>query len=197
MAAFSDRVRLNVTDLKNYVHCPRFPYYEQCLSDVRPRTYLMDAGEEAHERERARARRRTLWQYGLPEGERHFNVRLESATLGLVGVIDELVIAPGARYLPVDYKYSSQTTESFALQIAAYALLLEETHQVHVPQGYIYLLAERKLITVGITAELRQSVHDALTTVRRIVALEAMPPPTPHRARCRACEWRRFCNDVT
>lgn len=196
MAASFKHVRLNVTDLKNYAHCPRFPYYEQCVPDVRPRTYLMDAGEEAHLRERARARRRTLWQYGLPQGERQFNVRIESSSLSLVGVIDELVVAPDAIYHPVDYKYSSQTTESFALQIAAYALLLEEAHQTRVAQGYIYLIAERKLITVGITAALRQSVHESIAAVRHIVAAEAMPPPTPHRARCRACEWRRFCNDV-
>lgn len=196
MAASSERTWLNVTDLKNYAHCARFPFYEKCMPDVRPRTYLMDAGAEAHEQERARAKRRTLWQYGLPEGERQFNVRLTSAALGLVGVLDELVIAPNGVYHPVDYKFSQRTTESFALQIAAYALLIEETFNVVVPQGYLYLISERRLVTVGITPDLRAQVVEAVQAVRQMVEREAMPPPTRQRARCRACEWRRFCNDV-
>ena len=47
---------LNVTDLKNYAHCPRVTFFEKCLPDVRPRVYAMDAGQEAHEEERARAK---------------------------------------------------------------------------------------------------------------------------------------------
>ncbi len=196
MEAFTETTWLNVTDLKNYVHCARFPYYEKCLPDIRPRTYLMDAGEEAHEEERARARRRTLWQYGLPQGERRFNVRLASDTLRLIGIIDELVAAPDGVFHPVDYKFSHRVTESFAVQIAAYAMLLEETYQCAVPQGYVYLISERRLLTVGITAALRQQVAEAVAHIRQMVEKEAMPPPTRVRARCRACEWRLFCNDV-
>jgi len=201
MAAFTDsdgtpQPWLVVTDLKNYAHCPRIPYYEQCLPDVRPRTFAMDAGEDAHIEERARARRRTLWAYGLPQGERQFNVRLSDPTLGLIGIIDELVTTPDGVRLPVDYKLSEKVTESFALQVVAYAMLLEAAHGGVVPQGYVYLIGERRLHTIPVTDADRETVRLALAHIRQMVNDEAMPPPVAQRPKCRACEWRRFCNDV-
>jgi CRISPR-associated exonuclease Cas4 len=193
MAAYTELV---VTDLKNYIHCPRYTYFEHCLPGVRPRTYAMDAGDEAHEDERARARRRTLWQYGLPEGERQFDVYLQSSNLGLVGRVDELVTAPGGMLLPVDYKLSDKVNESFEMQVVAYALLLEATYDTTVHTGYVYLIGRRKLHTVAVSPDRRDSVLAALRHMRDIVDYERMPPPVRQKGKCRACEWWRFCNDV-
>ncbi|MGQ9910433.1 MAG: CRISPR-associated protein Cas4 [Candidatus Flexifilum sp.] len=187
---------LHVTDLKNYAHCPRFPYFERCWQDVRPRTYMMDAGQEAHLEEKARARRRTLWAYGLPEGERLFQVRVYSPTLNLVGIIDELVRTPDGIYFPVDYKLSERITPGFELQIAAYALLIEAQFDTQVERGYVYLIGRRELHPVAIDQERRQAVIEAVTAIRAMAETEQMPPPIRERAKCRACEWRRFCNDV-
>lgn len=199
MAAFTDPTQIEwlvVTDLKNYAHCPRIPYFEQCMPGVRPRTYMMDAGDEAHIEERARARRRTLWAYGLPEGERQFNVRVADAELGLIGVIDELVTTADGVVLPVDYKLSQKVKESFELQIIAYAMLLEAVHGRTVAQGYIYFIGERRLHTVAVGDAGRAQVRAALDDIRQMTRREAMPGPVTQRAKCRACEWRRFCNDV-
>lgn len=187
---------LHVTDLKNYAHCARFPYFERCLPDVRPRTYAMDAGEEAHEEERARARRRTLWAYGLPEGERFFQVRVYSAALNLVGVIDELVRSTDGKYHPVDYKLSERISPGFELQVVAYGMLVEAQYETQVERGYLYLIGRRELHPVELDASRRQRVIEAVKAIRQIVETERMPPPVAERAKCRACEWRRFCNDV-
>lgn len=187
---------LTVTDLKQHAHCPRFPFFEHCWPDVRPRTYKMDAGEEAHARERERARRRTLAAYGLPAGERLFNVRVASTELRLRGEIDELVITTEGVYLPVDYKLSTRVTESFQVQVAAYALLVEAQYNTCVTQGYVYLIMPRTLHPVAITEARREDVRRRVEEIRAIVAGERMPPPPPARAKCRDCEFRRFCNDT-
>ena len=89
-------VSLAVTDLKQWVYCPRILYYHQCLPDVRPVTYKMEAGIEAGRAEEGREERRSLRAYGLAEGEREFNVPLASERLGLRGEIDLLITLPGA-----------------------------------------------------------------------------------------------------
>lgn len=187
---------VKVTDLKNLVHCARIVYFEQCWPDVRPRTYAMDAGDEAHRQERARAKRRRMTMYSLPEGERRFNVRLYDPALQLVGVLDELVIGPGPIYHPVDYKLSSKINESFAVQVAAYALLVEAHFGVPVETGYVYLIGLRRLEAVPLTPRLRAQVHDSVAYVRRLMYTEQLPPPVRARAKCRACEFRHWCNDV-
>lgn len=189
-----DAVR--VTDLKNYVHCARIPFLENCLRDVRPRTYMMDAGEEAHDEEKARARRRTLWAYGLPEGERAFAVRVYSPALNLIGVIDELVRTPDGRFFPVDYKLSERVSEGVTLQIAAYGMLVEAQFGAAVQTGYAYLIDRRELQEITIDDGLRQAVRAAAAAVREMIAQERLPGAPRARSKCRACEWRRFCNDV-
>ena len=74
---------LTVTDLKQWTYCPRVVFYQYCMPRLRPMTFKMEAGLEAHEDEKARERRRTGQLYGLTAAERIENVRIQSDTLGL------------------------------------------------------------------------------------------------------------------
>lgn len=185
------------TDIKQYHYCPRITYYEKCLPDFRPQTYMMLAGQEAHERERARAVRRTLQAYHLAEGERHFDVSLRSAALGLAGKIDEVVLCPGEppQAYPVDYKLIERVDDQHRCQLMAYGLLLEEQWGVKVERGFIYLIPRRRAVEVALDAPLREMVYDTLKAIRTIAEREVMPPPD-NRQKCPLCEFRRICNDV-
>ncbi|MBP8972746.1 MAG: CRISPR-associated protein Cas4 [Anaerolineae bacterium] len=184
-----------VTDLKQYMYCPRILYYQTCLPTIRPITYKMRAGVEAHGEERQRASRRSTQWYGLPEGQHLFDVSVQSSTLGLSGQIDE-VVQTATEMVPVDYKMARQVGYHYKVQLAAYAMMLEETYQTQIRRGVIYLIPTRKANEVPITRALRQQVLQTLDTMRAIAEREAMPPPTDWRQRCADCEFRRFCNDV-
>lgn len=184
-----------VTDLKQYAHCPRIVYYEQCTPDFRPRTHKMDIGKLEHDREVKRASRRQLSRYGLEQGERHFDVQLTSATLGLVGRIDEIILTEDAAY-PVDYKLSRKIWSHYALQLAAYAMLIEDQCNVPVPHGYLHLIKRRQVEKVEFTGALLEQVDETLEMIRRITQFEYLPPPPKSNRPCQACEFRRACNDV-
>jgi len=190
-----NRWLFTVTDLKQYMYCPRILFYQTCLPDVRPITYKMQAGVEAHVDERQRASRRSTRWYGLPEGERLFDVWVQSPTLGLSGQIDE-VVQTESEIVPVDYKMAQRVGEHYKIQLAAYAMMLEETRQTQVRRGIIYLIPLHKANEVPITRALRQRVLSTLETMRAIAERETMPEPTEWRQRCADCEFRRFCNDV-
>lgn len=131
--------------------------------------------------------------------ERGIPMRIHCPDLGLRGELDELVIAPGGVYLPVDYKLSTKVSDSFRVQIAAYALLVESRFRAEgarVETGYLYLIVPRSLHPVPITEELRTQVRASLTAIRDILLREHLPPLPRARAKCRDCEFRRFCNDV-
>lgn len=191
-----DQRLLTVTDLKQMSYCARVTYYEHCLPHIRPRTYKMDAGHDAHEAERRRAARRNLSSYGLLTGRRRFDVILTSSRLGLTGVVDEVVTTPDGSQFPVDYKLAKAAQANYRLQLTAYALLLEESGAPHVQQGYVYLIPPRRLITVPISEALRESVLKQVSEMQEMIARERMPEPTQARSRCTACEFRRFCNDI-
>lgn len=188
---------MRVVDLKQWVYCPRVFYYQHCLPRVRPMTYKMEAGVEAGQAEEGREERRSLRVYGLSAGEREFNVPLRSSRLGLRGEAD-MVITTADETIVVDYKLSKIAGPHFQLQLAAYALMLEEMRGVHtqVRRGFLYWIGERRAEEIAIGKRLREKLMQALDGMRRIVEREEMPLPVSNRRKCVACEFRRFCNDV-
>lgn len=191
-----------VTDLKQYVACPRIVYYRYCLPRVRPITGLMEEGIRRHEEEDAREERRSLRNYGLSEGERSAHLSLRSTELGLTGRLDLAIATPSresanAEGIVVEYKYSEQKAgPHFALQLAAYALLLEEAWGIPVKRSYLYSIPLKRAEHIPITPHLRKKVVQTVQHIQRIVENELMPAPPSTRYRCVTCEFRRFCNDV-
>ena len=191
-----------VTDLKQYTVCPRIVYYRYCLPRVRPITGLMAEGILRHEEEDAREERRSLRNYGLSEGERTAHLALRSSELGLMGRLDLAIATPSraaenAEGIVVEYKYSEQKAgPHFALQLAAYALLLEEAWSIPVKRGYLYSIPLKRTEQIPITPNLRKKVVQTVQHIRRSVESELMPAAPSSQYRCITCEFRRFCNDV-
>lgn len=189
---------LTVTDVKQYAYCPRIPYYHRCLPGVRPVTAKMEAGIAAQVDEEQREARRQLRTYGFVTGERQFNVPLCSTKLGLTAVVDLIILRPDGKdiVIPVDYKLSDTSGEHFKVQLALYALLLEEEIELAAPFGFLYLMVTRAAQRVALTDHLKARARDCTATIRECVERDRMPEPTDHVGRCVNCEFRRFCNDV-
>jgi CRISPR-associated exonuclease Cas4 len=149
-----------VTDLKQWTYCPRVLYYRYCVPEIRPVTDLMRAGIDSHGDEVGREERRSLRTYGLNVGERAFDVGLRSPALGLRGRLDLAIAvpdraAPNAEAFVVEYKDSEKAAgKHFKLQLAAYALLLEEAWGLPVRRGYIYAIPLRQAEVIRITSAL-------------------------------------------
>lgn len=188
-----------VTDLKQWVYCPRVLYYAMCLPNIRPTTYKMEAGIEAGRGEEGREERRSLRPYGLEEGRREFDVALSSSRYGLRGKADLIVWIdnplPGT-FAVVDYKLSDVAGEHFKLQLMAYALMIEEMSGLTAKCGYLYFIPKRRSEKVQFTPRLREKLLATLDAMHHMLYTELMPAPTPNRNKCLACEFRRFCNDV-
>ena len=189
-------IPFKVTDLKQWVYCPRILYYQLCLPDVRPVTHKMEYGVAAGQAEEGREERRSLRAYGVTDGAREFNVLLSSERLGLRGEADMVITAPDGEVIPVDYKFSKIDGPHFQLQVAAYALLLEDMRQCAVRRGFLYLIPFRRAEAVPIDKRLRAKLALALSEMRQVLESEEMPVPAVNLRKCVACEFRRFCNDV-
>jgi CRISPR-associated exonuclease Cas4 len=141
-------------------------------------------------------RRRGFRAYGMREGERRFGLWLHSESLGLSGKLDLLIVTSDACY-PVDFKDThGGPRRNHRFQLAAYALLAEEAFECPAPDGFIYLVPEKRMVGLNLTEVDRDGVRRALADIRRMIEHEDLPPPTPVRARCEACEFRNYCGDI-
>lgn len=185
-----------VVDLKQWFVCRRIVYYHHVLPAVRPTTYGMEAGMLAHDEVRPLEKRRTLHAYGVPDGERHFDVVLYAPELGLSGLVD-MVIERADELIPVDFKDSFNVkARQFRLQVVAYGVLLEHLWERPVKRGFVYSLPGRRAREVKLTARTRSAVEKAVAEMREMVGRAVFPAPPSGRRLCVTCEFRRFCNDV-
>jgi CRISPR-associated exonuclease Cas4 len=156
----------------------------------------MERGRDVQAAVEALERRRTFRAYGVGEGERHFGVWLSSERLGLSGKLDLLIVTADACF-PVDFKDTEGgLRRNHRMQLAAYALLAEETFRRPVPEAFVFLVPHKKVVAIELNDADRQHAEDALADMRRMIAREDMPPPTTVRGRCQACGFRNFCGDV-
>lgn len=206
-------VELTVTDLKQYVFCPRVVYFTYCMPLVRPTTTKMELGKQSHRREEDLQKRRTLVKYQLIQGERRFNIRLRSERLGLTGILD-MAIFTGREAIPVEFKMSTKGLSlNHKYQLAAYAMILEDELFLrskprdlarglsklrrYVRRGFIHYIPTRKVHEVEVTPNMKDYVKRTIINIRRMISAESMPEATKQKNRCRDCEFARFCSDIT
>lgn len=189
-------LELTVTDLKQFVYCPRIPYYQYVLPVRAKKTYPMERGKAVQAAVEALERRRGFRRYGVAEGKRHFGLALHSQRLGLSGRLDLLIETKDACF-PVDFKDSEgPVRQNHLIQLAAYALLIEDSLGIRAPTGFVYRVPVKDAIAVEIRAQDRALAENAIGEIRRAVLAEAMPEPTAVRNRCTACEFRNYCGDI-
>lgn len=195
---------LRVSELRQYWYCPRLLYYFYCMPDIRPTTYKMEEGVEQHLEEVEREKRRGLGFYGMAEVEdrarKQFALTVQSDSLRIRGRLDALIEVQDQGIVlgyPVEYKATKREPGAqYKLQLAAYALLLEEAGGHVVRQGFFVLTPLRKVIPVRLDAGAKARARSAIAAMHAVVASEAVPPPPKSVAKCTVCEFRRFCNDV-
>lgn len=187
---------LRVSDLKQYMYCPRTVYFQYVLPVEHKVTHKMEHGKEEHFELDRLEKRRKLVEYGLEEGERRFHVALHSERLALTGIVDLLLVTPKG-YFPVEFKYSSRDPAlNHKYQLTAYAMLVEEVYRRPVHTGFLYMSPGKRIFPVDITENMRLHLRRLMGAIRRMVAEERAPPRSRSAARCRDCEYRRFCADV-
>lgn len=190
--------QLSVTDIRQFIYCPRIVYYSLGLDLPRPLTAKMDAGVVAHIREEGMEQRRSSRAYGI-KGEdvkKEFGGTLYSERLGLVGRVDMMLVLPN-EVCPVEYKDSRGPLGlHHKYQLTAYALLAEERWGKPVRRVFVYWIPLRRAQEIVITPAMRRYTVRLLNGIRRMLGDDLRPKPTSRRARCHDCEFRRYCPDV-
>lgn len=193
---------ITVSDVKQYLYCPKIIYFDHVLHAPKPPDQKLDAGREAHESIISKEKRRKGAVFYDPEldvADKLFRVELVSQTLGLRGVLDYLVKTE-RELIPVDYKFGYSNNGAAYLnhkyQLAAYALLVEDCFNTTVRRGFIHYSRERLNVRIDITDELRGRTMRMIEGIRSIIENETEPASARNPARCTDCEYRRYCEGV-
>jgi CRISPR-associated protein Cas1 len=190
---------LPVRRLHNFIYCPRL-FYFQWVENIFQENADTVAGSHVHRNVDAPSRLEDPKELGLPEGAKLRSLRLESESLGLIGVVDIVEGGPDGAEI-IDYKKGSArrdaegervAKEPDALQVAAHAMLLRE-HGVNAVRGAIYYAADKRRVPVEFSEDLFGKVRKAIEDARAVAASGHCPPPLKNDARCLYCSAYPIC----
>jgi CRISPR-associated protein Cas1 len=190
---------MGVRNLHNFIYCPRL-FYFQWVENIFQENADTVAGSHVHRNVDAPSRLDNPKELGLPEGAKLRSLRLESESLGLIGVVDIVEGGPEGAEI-IDYKKGSArrdaegervAKEPDAMQVAAHALLLRE-HGVNAVRGAIYYAADKRRVPVEFSEELFTKVRKAIEEARAVAASGHCPPPLKNDARCLYCSAYPIC----
>jgi len=179
---------IRVMALHALAYCERLFYLEE-VEEIRVADAAVYAGRAEHERLRAG---------GTGPDSRSFD--LASDRLGLVGRVDAVRRHDGL-WIPLEIKRGRARREgtapaawpSDALQVAAYAMLLEDALGTPVPEAHIRYLADDVTVVVPVTDALRQSVLAAVERGRELRRRAERPPVAENERLCLRCSLAPVC----
>lgn len=202
-SALEPQPPLPVRRFHNFIYCPRLFYY-QWVENIFQENADTVAGAMTHrnvdqpsrlDEEKAKA----LGE-ALSEGSKLRSLRLESETLGLVGVVD-IVEGGESGAQVVDYKKGSArrdehgervAKEPDAIQVAAHALLLRE-HGVKITGASIFYAEDKRRVPVDLNDTLLDLCRQKISEAKAVAASGKCPPPLANDARCLYCSAYPIC----
>ncbi|MBW2978957.1 CRISPR-associated protein Cas4 [Candidatus Woesearchaeota archaeon] len=138
-----------------------------------------------------------LWGLLLPKIKSEYKV--SSFLLGLSGKIDRVEVYKD-RLIPIEIKSGNPPREgaweNHKVQLAAYAMLLEDSFKIKVNQGFVDYVDADVRANIDINPFLRDKVKELIKKVNALFASKSLPPIVDNENKCRVCGLRQKCHSL-
>jgi len=135
-----------------------------------------------------------LWQALIPKIESEFWISSEK--LHLRGIIDKLENYEN-NHIPIELKTGKPPKEgiwpSHRIQLAAYALLLEDKFNVIVKEGFVHYLDYKQRNQLVINPFIRQEVRNLTKKVINLLENTDLPDICSNKNKCNSCGLKDIC----
>jgi len=128
-----------------------------------------------------------LWRNLKPKYLTEF--KLESFALGLRGRVDRIKFDDLP--VPIERKTREKIFESDKIQLAGYALLLQEEFGKPVNEGIIEIMGKQE--QVSLTPELKNQVLEIAEKIRNLKEDNAFTPS--NFSKCESCDFQQDCEE--
>jgi len=124
--------------------------------------------------------------------------RIESLTLSLKGIIDQIEVY-GEDYVPIELKTGKCPSEGVwpghRIQLAAYALLIEDKFKKNVKEGFVNYLDSMQRRHILINQFLRLEVVELVEKVKALLNGFEIPKIIKNENKCTVCSLKDKCFD--
>jgi len=179
-------------DIKNYAYCPVIIYITHTLGIREVETEYMAYGREKEVENTIIA---AIKLTNAVEVKRRVNVK--SKTLGLSGIVDYVLVTKTGELIPLDIKWSEAPKSpktNHVLQLAAYALMLEESLGAPVKMGLLYYITSKggRIYRIFITSELKRRLENTIKDMVNIIKKGPINIKI-NKKKCISCNYKPYC----
>jgi CRISPR-associated exonuclease Cas4 len=187
---------ITAADIKRYAWCPRIIYFTHVLHLEERVTEAMEEGKEEHDDAIIAPIVAQLKARKVIKG-----LNLVSDTLRLSGKPDFILDTKFGELVPVEVKVASLYTSSKAkkdhvMQLACYALLIEDNFKRVVKRCVVYYLRDKRVAYVALTNDLKLEAKKAIDKAYKIIEQEEMPKVRQPINKCKNCGYYRYCYPI-
>jgi CRISPR-associated exonuclease Cas4 len=193
----TDTYMLSASVLLEYLFCPRFIYFMNCLciDQEEDKRFKVLKGREVHE-----GKERTNIDYlrkRIGCVDKEISVYLSSKKFHIHGEVDEVLTLSDGTMVPLDYKYAEYQETIFSThryQSVFYALLIKENYGKEVKKGFICYVRSRNLLKeISITSDDFVELQSMISEILDITQKGYYPKGTKYKAKCIDCCYRNIC----
>lgn len=185
-----------VTDLKNYIYCPRIIYFKNLhqFSEPLENNSLVKEGSNFH-------KKRFKYQNYIKKIFKEYEsnkkeVKIYDEDIDICGIVDEIFFST-KETIPVEYKFSEymgEIHETHLIQLTLYALLIKRNYNVTVLKGYIvYTRGAIKCIEVVFEKEDFANCLENINMMKKIFLGQYIPNLNLNIEKCNSCYFKKIC----
>lgn len=193
----ADDVSLTPSEVMEYLYCPRFIYFINCLAIPQHEElrYKVMEGRNIHEIKTRINKDYLRKKVGCID--KQMSVYFGSQRLHIRGVVDEVLLFEDGTAAPLDYKFAEfkgEVFEPYKYQSVYYGLLIKENLQKDVKKGYIcYTRSNNLLKEIVFNDEDFEECHNVIIDILNIVQFGKFPGGAREKAKCNDCCYRNIC----
>jgi len=193
----AESVLLMPTEVIEYLYCPRFTYFLNCLNipQHEEQRYKVLLGRELHDKKRKINREYLRKRIGCTGKE--IDVHMISKKYHLRGIVDEVLYFADGTRAPLDYKFAEYTDfvyRTHRIQSILYGLLIQDWFGCEVKRGFVcYARSSYKLKEIFFKEKDFDEGLQIINEIISIISKGFFPKKTRFRVRCIDCCYRNIC----
>ena len=194
---FSDEISVTPSLIMEYLYCPRFIYFMECLKIAQheQRRYKVQRGRNLHQQKERINKDYIRKKIGCIGKE--ISVYLSSVHYKVRGVVDEVLYFDDDTLSPLEYKFAEYKNTLFKthkIQLVLQALLIKDNYHRLVNKGFIVFTRSKNfLLEVSFYDEDFQEALTIINTAVSIIQRGYYPDKTKYKRRCVDCCYKNIC----
>jgi len=192
-----NEINIKISDVLEYLFCPRFIYYIHCLKipQYEEKRFKVIKGREIHE-----LKRKTNIDYSRKKINvlsKENNVIITAKKYHIKGIVDEILFLNDGTAAPLEYKfaeYKGTIFKTYKFQLILHSLMIKESFNLEVRKAFICFVRSNNLVVeINISEKDIQKGITIIENILDIIQHGFYPSKTKQKRKCLDCCYNKIC----